>query len=417
MRITILVISLLLQFGIASGQKGIIFDTSFTSWSEVLQEARKIDKPIFVDLYTSWCGPCKHMDRSIFSQKEVGEYYNTYYLCIKLNAEKGYGVTFNNKNNIGEYPSFLFFSPTGETIRIEAGFRQVPSFLALGRAAMKEYKTGNNLQTMEDKIKSGKYNLAFLVTYIKELGNVKKTNILVFEKYLSCLPVDSLYSDGTTMFVETYYLGWIASNSLGLDVMLHAYKKYPIKDWELMKPWSIINGRLKNDIDIAIKKKDSLGMEDIIKAYHKFDTEPDNFRMDKEYVYCSYFAGIGDSPNFIKYLKLYIKDNIINEEEGMQQQQELKRYRAALKFKFRVDNDKLLPPKDKWFSKSYINNYDLILMQLKGLQYYYNNYLKKNSTCDRIFSDAIQIALRNYEKYSPNYNKFLIPFYAEKKLE
>lgn len=415
MKPLVLIVGLLLQFMVAYGQNGVAFDTSFVSWDAVLRKAKQLNKPIFVDLYTTWCSPCRHMDRSIFPQREVGKYYNENYLCIKINAEKGYGVTFTKKNKIDAYPSFLFFTPTGEVLRIDVGFKKAPTFVALGQAVMKEYKSGDTLQAMEDKIKSGKYDAAFLMAYIKMLGRVQRSDIKSFEKYLSSLSVDSLYSNATTRFVDVYYNGWVASNSLGFAVLLHAYKRYPIRDFELMKPWCMVDKRLQNNIDLAITKKDSLRMEDIIKEYHKIDTEPDNFRMDKEYAYCYYFAGIGDSLKFTKYLRQYIKDNIIDEEEGKQQQQELKKYRTALKFKFGIDNEKLLAPKDKWFSKSYFNNYDLILMKLKGLQLEYTDHIKKSPECEKIFSKALQAALSNYEKYSPNYNESIIPFYAENK--
>jgi thioredoxin-related protein len=422
MKIAILLTSLLMQFWIAFGQNGIKFDTSFTSWNEVIQKAKKMDKPIFVDIYTTWCSPCKHMDRSTFPQPSVGKYYNENFLCVKLNAEKGYGIAFNKKKHIDGYPSFIFFEPTGETVLITSGFRNPAAFIALGHSAMKEYKSGNNFQTlennikvMESKIKSGEYNPTLLADLIKKLGHIRGKNTQIFEKYLSSLSADSLYSDATWKLVRNYYHGWVGSNSLVFSVLLHAYKQYPIRDMELMKPWWTINGRLLNNIELAITKKDSLGMEDIIKAYHKIDTEPDNFRMDKEYVSCDYFAGIGDSLDFIKYLKQYIKDNIINMKEGQQQQLELKHYSAALRFKFGVDNEKLLTSKEKWFSKSYISNYDLILIHLKSLRWEYTHALKKNHKYERIFSEAMEIALRNYEKYAPNYNESIIPFYAEKK--
>ena len=46
------------------------------SWEEALEQAKSQDKLIFVDAYTTWCGPCKKMARNVFTDASVGEFYN-----------------------------------------------------------------------------------------------------------------------------------------------------------------------------------------------------------------------------------------------------------------------------------------------------------------------------------------------------
>jgi thiol:disulfide interchange protein len=91
----------------------VVFDNSSTSWIEVLQKAKQHNKPVFVDVYTEWCGPCKLMDKNIFTQKDVGDFYNQNFISIKLDAEKSYGIGFAKSNGINAYPTYLYFSPTG----------------------------------------------------------------------------------------------------------------------------------------------------------------------------------------------------------------------------------------------------------------------------------------------------------------
>ena len=54
--------------------QGIQFDKS--EWKSILTKAEKENKLVFVDAYAAWCGPCKKMDRDVFSKKEVGDYFN-----------------------------------------------------------------------------------------------------------------------------------------------------------------------------------------------------------------------------------------------------------------------------------------------------------------------------------------------------
>ena len=61
------------------------------SWSEALTKARTESKLIFVDAYTSWCGPCKLMSNKVFTDKKVGKFYNDNFINVKLDVEKGEG--------------------------------------------------------------------------------------------------------------------------------------------------------------------------------------------------------------------------------------------------------------------------------------------------------------------------------------
>ena len=50
----------------AEDGKGIKFTEG--SWSQVLSDAKKQNKLIFIDIYTTWCGPCKMMSANTFGR-------------------------------------------------------------------------------------------------------------------------------------------------------------------------------------------------------------------------------------------------------------------------------------------------------------------------------------------------------------
>ena len=58
---------------------------------------KKAPKPLFVDVYTSWCGPCKMLDAKTFSDPKLAEYVNTHFYPVKFNAESGDPVTFKGQ--------------------------------------------------------------------------------------------------------------------------------------------------------------------------------------------------------------------------------------------------------------------------------------------------------------------------------
>ncbi len=67
--------------------QGIEFEKG--TWEEILNKARENNKPIFVDAYTTWCGPCKWMSKNIFTQDEVGSYFKDNFIAYKMDMKKG----------------------------------------------------------------------------------------------------------------------------------------------------------------------------------------------------------------------------------------------------------------------------------------------------------------------------------------
>lgn len=74
------------------------------SIEEAQARVKKAPKPIMVDVYTNWCGPCKMLDRNTFGHARLAEYVNKHFYAVKFNAEGGEPVTF--KGQTFRNPSF-----------------------------------------------------------------------------------------------------------------------------------------------------------------------------------------------------------------------------------------------------------------------------------------------------------------------
>lgn len=57
----------------------------------------KNPKPILVDVYTSWCGWCKVMDKETYAKDDVANYINEKYYAVKLDAESKESFEWNGK--------------------------------------------------------------------------------------------------------------------------------------------------------------------------------------------------------------------------------------------------------------------------------------------------------------------------------
>lgn len=99
------------------------------SYEEALQSAKTENKLVFIDFYTSWCGPCKIMMKDVFPQKNVGDYLNTRFVCIKLDAEKE-GKEAAKHFGIKAYPTFIGVDGSGKVVMTKVGMAQTDEFIA-----------------------------------------------------------------------------------------------------------------------------------------------------------------------------------------------------------------------------------------------------------------------------------------------
>ena len=107
------------------------------TWKEVLEKARKENKLIFLDIYASWCGPCKRLKNSTFSNNRVGKYFNSNFINVSLDGEAGDGEVLANQYRISAYPSLFFIDKNGTVIKQAQGYHDVSELMKLGRSAIK----------------------------------------------------------------------------------------------------------------------------------------------------------------------------------------------------------------------------------------------------------------------------------------
>ena len=91
------------------------------TYKEALAAAKAEKKLVFIDFYTSWCGPCKMMMKNIFPLKEVGNYLNSKFVCIKIDAEKGEGPELAKRYQVKAYPTFVAINPAEEILMTKVG--------------------------------------------------------------------------------------------------------------------------------------------------------------------------------------------------------------------------------------------------------------------------------------------------------
>ena len=88
-------------------------------FAEALEAAKSENKLVFMDCYTSWCGPCKLMASKEFVQEKAGEYFNPRFVSVKIDMEKGEGVELRKRYDVNAYPTLLVLNvkiPSNQTM-------------------------------------------------------------------------------------------------------------------------------------------------------------------------------------------------------------------------------------------------------------------------------------------------------------
>ncbi len=152
------------------------------TFEEALAQAKKENKLVFVDFYTTWCGPCKWMSTNIFTRSDVGDYFNKNFVSCKIDAEKE-GKELAVKYEVRNYPTMLFLDADGEIVSKVIGRQEALQLIALAKVAVsgdKSYNYSNLVKDYEQK----KHDSEFLKHYMEQMTKTGKRVYDALENYL-----------------------------------------------------------------------------------------------------------------------------------------------------------------------------------------------------------------------------------------
>lgn len=134
-----------------------------TTLAELKKMAEAQQKTIFIDCYTTWCGPCKRMSKDIFPDSTVGAFYNAHFINAKFDMENGEGIEIANNYNVNSYPTYLFLNSKGELVHRSGGSMPAQEFINVGQSAVDPKKT---------------------IIYIRQTVNAKSTDPELLYNYI-----------------------------------------------------------------------------------------------------------------------------------------------------------------------------------------------------------------------------------------
>jgi thiol-disulfide isomerase/thioredoxin len=227
---------LFLSFSVFSQADSGMHFTHGLSWKKVKEKARAENKFIFVDAFTTWCGPCRVMAKTIFPLASVGNFYNENYINLKVQLDTtsrdneevkswyadAHEIMKSYKVNV--FPTYLFFSPGGKLVHRAVGSSEAEAFISKGKDALDSSK---QYYTLAERYENGERDPAFLKDLAEasmaayEKDATRKYSSAYLRTQSNVLTGDNLhFLDNVTLSTKDTGFGIILANTAAFNKVI-----------------------------------------------------------------------------------------------------------------------------------------------------------------------------------------------------
>lgn len=152
------------------------------NWDEAIAKAKAEDKIIFVDAFTTWCGPCKSMSANVFPNMQVGEFFNQHFINLKIDMEKEMGIKFKSTFPVTAYPTLFFIDADNKVVQKAVGGKTVADFIKLGESVVAKYDRSTKFEAAYN---SGDRTYQLVYNYVAALNKAGKPSVKISNDYLA----------------------------------------------------------------------------------------------------------------------------------------------------------------------------------------------------------------------------------------
>ncbi|GAB4395716.1 MAG: hypothetical protein OHK0053_05870 [Microscillaceae bacterium] len=297
---------LMVAFGWVISMPALAFNEELTffkgTWPEALKEAKKQNKVLFVDAYAVWCGPCKYMDKYVFTDAQVARYFNEHFINYKLDVdvEKQLAVNFE----IEAMPTYLFVDADEAVVFRKTGAMDAEAFLKLGKNALE-------IPNLEKQYQSGDRSPAFIQKYLLAFSeNVSPIRQVIADEYFANLDPGALLEEANFDLLAAYVRNPAApAFTYYLDHLAEFTEKF--EDKAGAPAFNALDA-LYNE---AIETQSEAKLQDLNALLDRIPTliAPDEAARMKQLSLGSYLEAVQDWPRFaevsIDFLEKYGQDD------------------------------------------------------------------------------------------------------------
>jgi len=284
------------QLSTAAG--GIEF-THDKKFQEILALAKAQNKLVFIDCFTSWCGPCKRLAATAFPDASVGEFFNANFINASFDMEKEEGPSIASKYGIRAYPTLLWIDGDGNVKHKMVGGMDAAALLEQGKKAIDP--TPEILNGMRKKYEDGNRDVDFLADYLNTLDKSGEKVEPVFTEYLSKL---TPANQGDKKHIQTVFNLTNDIKSPGLSYLTKNRDQYKsvVGTDAFDKKINQIAAKAEEEAPKADNKAMFEQAIELVKSNKGRDKDEEILQLSMDY-----YMRMGDWENYDTYTSKYIK--------------------------------------------------------------------------------------------------------------
>lgn len=195
--LSILVTISFLSFHLSA--QGIIWQKG--NFESILNKAKSEKKLVCVDIFTTWCGPCKQMDAEVFTNQEVSKTFNENFICYKIDGEKGEGKDLVEYFELESYPTSLFVDSEWNVVLKLEGFCPKERLLEAADKVKVRNEISGSDDDLEQSYLKGRRDAPFLLDYLKVRALQKMDNGVILDEYLGKISPEQQNSVNTQQLI------------------------------------------------------------------------------------------------------------------------------------------------------------------------------------------------------------------------
>lgn len=318
---TLTTICLIIHLGVFS--EGIKFRQG--TWQEILAASQAENKMVVTDFSTVWCGVCRMMEKKVFTDPKVADFFNTNFICYQLDAEKGEGKHIANQYEISSFPTFLFVDKTGNMIYKAIGYMESNQFIAEAQVALRELRTNTkNLGEWEKEYSRKKNNPASVLKYLKHLEKLKLDYADVLDQFCRISREKNLKKTDFLQFITNSNTCINAGGPCYNFISTHFPELYPLigcTEEDLLNSFeeAVMDYSMKK----AIQQKNDTLFFSLLKTKSFFNTrQPEDTLLATLKLKCQYYAGIRNTKAY-EPLAIQLAEYIQKDKEELQKSDSL----------------------------------------------------------------------------------------------
>ena len=278
------------------------------TWVEALAEAEAKEKIIFVDAYAEWCGPCKRMARNVFTNSEVGDFFNENFINLKLDMEKGEGLNFRKTYPVQAFPTLFFIDFTGEVVQKVRGAQNVEPLIQLGKKALQNIDRSEEYAAAYE---AGDRDPKLVYNYVKSLNQAGKPSLAVANEYLRTQ--DDLTTEENLKFI---HIAAAEADSRIFQLLIDHRAAI-----ETVVGAQAVQEQIEAACRATLAKAIEFESEDLLteakmKMRKHHPARADVFELQAEMDFC---AAMGDAKKYVKNCATYAKKQAKNDPQELHQ--------------------------------------------------------------------------------------------------